>query len=94
MKKTVNTIVTREETQLIDIICNKCENSLRGSCDYEGLVEVEVGFGYDSKWFGDSNLISFSLCEKCLWELTRTFKIPCKETGSWMDQLDEAELEG
>ncbi len=58
-----------------DIICNKCGNSCKDSCDmnYEGLIEASVFGGYASK-LGDQVNYEFSLCEDCLIELFKTFK--------------------
>lgn len=76
MRKTsiqnIKTVVTE------DIICNKCEASLKDKFDgfnnYEGLVEASFIGGYYSK-IGDSLECQFSLCEDCLIELFKTFKI-------------------
>lgn len=74
--------VMEEVAYVEDIICNKCEKSLKDSSNinYEGLVEADVAFGYGSDHFGDMTQIQFSLCEKCLHNLVATFKIsPLKE---------------
>jgi len=87
-----NRTVTREVEETYDVICNKCEYSLKvyesvhdnGETyrDYEGLIAVRTSFGYHSKHFGDCTSIDFSLCEKCLWDLVQTFKIDCI-TDDW-----------
>jgi hypothetical protein len=62
-----------------DIICNKCAESCRtGDNDdgsFDGLIEVEACGSYWSKTIGDMNRYKFSLCEKCLVEFAKTFKI-------------------
>lgn len=66
-----------------DIICNKCGESCRtdGGDDqvshkeFDGLIEVTAHGGYWSKVIGDMNRYQFSLCETCLVEFTKTFKI-------------------
>lgn len=75
--------VTREEDQVVDIICNRCGESLRVSLDtdgnhhdYYGLGEVEVSGGYASPVLPDAMTFTFSLCEPCLGQLFSTFKIP------------------
>lgn len=74
MKKTTFQTTQIEVTE--DIICNKCGSSLKDDCDmnYEGLIEVSFMGGYASK-IGDSLECRFSLCESCLIELFKTFKI-------------------
>jgi len=78
MKKTKNIKVNREVVE--DIICNKCGQSLlvldEGIKDYSGLIEYEIIGGYCSPVFADCSKYTFSLCEKCLNELFKTFKIP------------------
>jgi len=70
-----------------DIICNKCGNSLKHlistdnppSFNYCGLEEAIVHGTYGSDPLEDCTDYIFSLCEKCLYELFNTFKIPVKE---------------
>jgi len=91
-------IKTRKETKSItedvveDIICNKCGKSLKDSCDmnYEGLTEARICGGYASK-IGDMLELSFSLCEKCLIELFKTFVIKPSEVDhlGWPKDVQE-----
>lgn len=61
-----------------DVLCNKCEKSLKvkQSEDYYGLREVTVHSGFFSAEFPDCTRYTFSLCEECLAELFATFKLP------------------
>lgn len=69
-------------TVISDILCNKCGESCctdSGSVtfgpQFDGLIEVEARGGYWSRVIGDMNCYKFSLCETCLVEFTKTFKI-------------------
>lgn len=75
------------EIEVVDYVCNKCgetcSNAVRyhnakkpDCCGWSGLNEVEVHGGYDSRFIGDMISWKFSLCEKCISELTKSFKIP------------------
>ena len=71
-------ILTREVEDTKDILCNKCGESLyikfgEGIGNYEGLIEAYVCGGF-SALLGDEVGYNFSLCEKCLSELFKTFK--------------------
>jgi Fe-S-cluster containining protein len=85
MKK-MKTVI--QEVEIIeDIICNKCG----GSCctkfdpientDFYGLIEASFSTGYFSQHLPDGFIYSFSLCEKCLAELFKSFKIEPKTIG-------------
>ena len=52
-------------------LCNKCGENCYG----EGLPETKIIGGYNSSVLGDDNRYSFALCEDCLWDIFRTFKI-------------------
>jgi|GEM_PF-2744842 len=83
MKKTHLEKVEVDKDVLDDVICNKCGESCKDSSNmnYEGLLEVSVEGGYASK-LGDSVRYTFSLCENCLEELFKSFKInPFKRYG-------------
>lgn len=63
-----------------DIRCNKCGNNVAESWDtshagYYGLVDARVDGGYFSKHLSDGVTYRFSLCEKCLVDLFKTFSI-------------------
>lgn len=67
---------TVEERYVSDYICNKCEKSLAANFsgyEYNGISADNCG-GYNSK-IGDMIDYEFSLCEDCLIELFRMFKI-------------------
>jgi ssDNA-binding Zn-finger/Zn-ribbon topoisomerase 1 len=78
-----------------EVICNKCGKSMRvedgikdtdHSWGYYGLVDAEFSGGYMSinrDGIGDGGIYTFSLCESCLAELFKTFKIPVK-TGNYI----------
>lgn len=77
MLLTETVVETVSVVKTIDIICNKCGNSLRdeSDTDYEGLPKVYLCGGYGSK-IGDGVELEFSLCEDCIIELIKTFKHP------------------
>lgn len=84
MKKIKIITETREVEVLEDVICNKCGNSCRPGKsvpDYYGLVEACFTTGYESTHFDDGLVFNFSLCEKCLFELFKTFKIQPNKEG-------------
>lgn len=79
MKITKKHIKKAEFEVVVDILCNRCNDSCKVTEDfdeYEGLIESTICFGYNSKYFGDMTEITFSLCEKCLFEITQDWKIP------------------
>jgi len=65
--------ITKVIEEVDDILCNKCGKSLKGECDFEGLIEAEAVGGYGSI-LGDMCKYKFSLCENCLKELFENFK--------------------
>ena len=92
ISKKVTKKVQTEET--VDILCNKCGKTCSGLkryhnakdhqlCGYSGLVETEVHGGYDSEFVGDMTSWKFSICEECLLEITKTFKIPHEIKGDY-----------
>lgn len=76
-------------TEVQDVICNKCGESCRtdgggddtGHKEFDGLIEACAHGGYWSKVIGDMNCYRFSLCETCLVEFAKTFKINAFEDG-------------
>ena len=77
---------TTKQVEIVDdIICNKCGESLKvflgntGVHDFYGMAEVTVSGGYESEHIEDLTEYSFALCEKCLVELFKSFKIPVEE---------------
>lgn len=94
MRKTRKKVVKQEITETVDLLCNKCAKTLNNAKRYypakpgqkqevyfEGLEEIEVHGGYYSKFIGDMTSIRFSLCEECVVDLTKTFKIPVDTKG-------------
>lgn len=81
-----------EEERVVDFICNSCG----GSCDGEGINEHELRGGYGSK-LGDSVSYRFSICEGCIEERFRAFKIPpsikAMDWGEFKQPKDMEELE-
>lgn len=72
-----------------DVFCNKCGESCRKWCTHDisdiyGLDNCTVIGGYlssnDDTGLSDMTSYTFSLCEKCLRELFKTFKIPVDES--------------
>lgn len=77
MLKTLKVLKRIETEEVLDVICNKCgESCYNIEQDPYSLEGVSVGFtgGYYSKYLGDMNQYKFDLCEKCLWDLMKTFK--------------------
>lgn len=63
--------ITKEVVE--DIICNQCERS----CKNEEHLQAFLQGGYGSK-LGDGNQYYFHLCEDCVLELFKKFKIEPK----------------
>lgn len=74
--------ITREVEVIDDVFCNKCGESCEpwvsddGRATGHGLIEAKVSGGYSSPVLPDGHSYCFSLCEKCLLELMKTFKHP------------------
>lgn len=83
-------IVNKDVEETDDILCNKCGQSLKncGFEDYgfEGLIEISILFGYGSKQDGTS--YKFSLCEDCIMELVKSFKIAPETNEQEFDFYD------
>jgi hypothetical protein len=88
-KKVTETI---EKTEVVDILCNLCGKTCNNekryfkskkSCYYEGIENLQLDFGYGSKFFGDMTSIKFSLCEECIFDLVKKFKIPHDEKNEF-----------
>lgn len=73
MRKTHKATVETEVTD--DVICNRCGESCKTDCGYEGLFGCNVVGGYGSKHLGDMNQYVFDICEACLIEWFKSFKI-------------------
>jgi hypothetical protein len=87
MRKTKKVTKTEVVTETVDILCNKCgktcDNVVRQGFakknphkEFYGLIEQEVHGGYNSATIGDMTSWRFSLCEYCLDDLVKSFKIP------------------
>lgn len=82
--------VTEEQVVVKDTLCNVCGNSLnQGSCGPEGIVELEMTCGYDSRFFGDMTHLKFSVCEACLFGWSRSWKhSPIDPEDEWWEVWD------
>ena len=74
----------RKEVEVVDdVICNKCGCSMKisesGSDEFYGLVGAVVCGGYFSEELEDGVKYSFDLCEKCLKEMFKEFKVKVDE---------------
>lgn len=61
------------------LTCNKCGQKQDVSDTNDGeCVEVNHTFGYSANpnLFGDMTFVSFDLCERCVFELVKTFAVP------------------
>lgn len=70
-----------KEIEVVDtVICNKCGESLEISFNHAECVKVDHRFGYFSnpQLFGDLTEVRFDLCEKCVFELVKTFVVPAE----------------
>lgn len=76
MRKTKQEEQTKVVTVTEDILCNQCGESLKGCGpgSYEGLVEARICGGFGSK-IGDMLELRFSICEVCLLQMFKGFKI-------------------
>lgn len=97
MRKTIQVTKSVVENKTVDIICNKCgescsslkrnHNAKSAEYGFSGLEEVEIHGGYDSEIIGDMSAWRFSICEQCLSELVKTFKIPHEIKGDWSSEF-------
>jgi len=70
------------ETQVSSVLCDKCgkEMSTYESPMGNGVC-INYRAGYDSEHFGDGTLISFDVCEECIFNMVKELKHPpCKST--------------
>lgn len=76
-----------------DILCNKCGNSCmdKSGYNYEGIIEYEMRGGYGSK-LGDMVGFRFSLCETCLEELFKTFKLNPLNPLDYEDETNDCNI--
>lgn len=91
MKEDKLVVKTKQENKLVttieDVICNKCGNSMFIDGQICGLDDSVTGC-YGSPVFGDMDNYKFSLCEHCLEELFKTFKIPVETQCYYDDDND------
>jgi hypothetical protein len=79
MRITTDEMVRTEITE--DILCNGCGESCKEGDEkrlheeFCGLIETTVHGSYWSHYLNDGRKYTFSLCEKCLTELFKTFAI-------------------
>lgn len=68
----------------VEVVCNKCGESCRRNngdlfMGYYGLINAKVSGGYMSDPLQDGKTYKFSLCEKCLNNIFKKFKIKVEE---------------
>lgn len=96
-----------KEQQTITVLgavhCNKCERPMRSTeIDSVYGLQAEVRGQYGSPSIPDGLPLRFDLCEFCLTDLFKTFKLPLTEPNGWNVKVnedgyyfsDEALLEG
>lgn len=75
MLKTEIKKVKVEKQLVMDCICNRCGESLKNDMgNYEGIVGAHGCGGYGSK-IGDGLTWRIDICESCLLEYFKDFKI-------------------
>jgi hypothetical protein len=79
MKISHKEMQTKEVEIEDDILCNKCGLSCHRDNYNLGLIEYKLVCGYASI-FGDGNIFRFSLCERCISKIFKTFAIPAQKT--------------
>jgi hypothetical protein len=79
----VKAVKTVEQEVVIDILCNQCGESLMRWCagNENGIracgIRASMTSAYDSPVLPDDNLrLSFALCEPCVVEIAKGFKLP------------------
>ena len=75
--------ITKEVEEVDDIFCNKCGESLWHHYNFCGLESTYIQGCYGSPILDDGSAYKFSLCEACLDELFKTFKIPVEIEGEY-----------
>lgn len=88
MRKLKKEIKEMEVITTEDILCNKCGNTCYSDCNYEGIIEYNMCGGYGSK-LGDMTRFLFSICEDCMFEIMKTFKLnPLQSVDYDCDEID------
>lgn len=67
-----------EQTVVDTITCNKCGDVIP---KWHDCVRTAHGFGYHSTLFGDNTEVYFDLCERCVFEFVKTFKVAAEING-------------
>ncbi len=81
MEKIKKITETREVEIIEEVICNKCGEAID---EYSSYVGARMSCGYGSR-IGDGVNISFDICEDCVIEIMKTFKIPPTQNNSgWL----------
>lgn len=74
MRETEDIQETVTNQRIVKVICNKCgDKSTEEDYDFERFQEFSISFGYGSRY--DSEHWRFDLCDECLTELVRSFKV-------------------
>lgn len=87
--KIIEKVTKTVEVEVVkDILCNKCGKTT----NYDGLIEVVSKHGYESNYEFDA--WCFSLCEDCLIEFMKTFKLRPKLISGWPEGSNDDNLFG
>lgn len=83
-----------EKDVIVEVFCNKCGGSCQqNNCPgFYGLIEETVYGGYGSDPLSDMTEYTFSLCESCLDELFKTFKIPVQVNDRDLHYMTDEDL--
>ena len=70
------------------ITCNKCGKICTGEdAMYADITDIRIAFGYGSIY--DTDVMEFDLCDSCIDEIVKSFKIPVKVIGMYgIDSCD------
>jgi len=91
MKISHKETVTKEEEVEDDILCNQCGLSCNNPEYYAGIIEYKLKCSFSSI-LGDGNIFRFSLCEQCISDMFKTFKIPAQKTVcGWAASPEDSE---
>jgi hypothetical protein len=74
MKNIIKRIEKREVEEVTSILCNKCGKEIQR---YDNYCTVKYSGGYGSK-IGDGAYLEFDLCDDCLIDIKKDFKIPAE----------------
>ena len=90
---------TRTQEVITDVLCNQCGESLmRWSGGNENGIRALMTSAYDSPILPDDNLmLTFALCEPCVMDMAKGFKLPMYDhnsEGTWMPHAQWARADG